>query len=489
MVKRHQVTQGFAGRLLAVAGIAVLVVLTSCSPDHALPLPNSGLPTTTATATHSPTSGNPQADMPLEPVLMGPRILPYSWSPDGYMLAFWTWTPEEVTVDYTYPSGTLHFYDSIRNRICEAPVRVAYPYFTSTFVWDADGVAWVLNAEGEIAAVTPCAVSPTHVPTAQPEKIISIAATPSGRLLVEDISGQVVRSAHVGGPGKLLLTGQFTDFLYDVHEDKVMPLEGRVVYGVYSPNATRLAFSTGQEDAPDQIQTQIVNLETAEVENTFSWSFQPAKGMLSEPTWLSEEALLTTATAVGGPRLAHVSGEVIDVAEMYFDDACQNELCEVRAARFGASGAYHILLEPAAQGKWFLYHSENGSVENVPPVAEPTFSPDGRWLSGKVSGGAAHGLWLRPVEGGAPPTEIPLPSLINVPLAWSPDSAYIAYALEAGIGLTRIGTKGVANVWSTGRYSPIAIVWSTDTSRLAVQATAPDASGNPVEALFIIVIP
>ncbi|HKZ83513.1 MAG TPA: hypothetical protein VJ793_07630 [Anaerolineae bacterium] len=45
----------------------------------------------------------------IEPVVTAGMIRFHSWSSDGETLAYWEFTPEEATVSYTYPPGTLKF--------------------------------------------------------------------------------------------------------------------------------------------------------------------------------------------------------------------------------------------------------------------------------------------------------------------------------------------------------------------------------------------
>jgi hypothetical protein len=61
----------------------------------------------------------------LDSVITAARILPHSWSPDSETLAYWTFTEEEVALDFTLPPGTLHFYNVTTGESCQSAIDVS----------------------------------------------------------------------------------------------------------------------------------------------------------------------------------------------------------------------------------------------------------------------------------------------------------------------------------------------------------------------------
>lgn len=425
------------------------------------------------------------------PLATAPRIWAHSWSPDGEMLAFWTWTPEELEFDYTFPPGSLHFLD-VRNSVsCDSPVEVAYPYFSSTFAWSREGMAWGLAPDGRVFGFFPCQVEGELIQVNIPERILSVFSLPAERMVVMDEEGVELNASAVGEHA-ILLRGESTVFLYDAENQQSRPLDGRLIGGTYSPDAMAFATTVGVEGDPDALETQIRDLGTGLVRAQVVWNQRPAKGISEPAGWLNAKQLLIASDVIGGPLILTVEGLVIEVAPDLFLRNC-DFVCPAIATPSDSTTGFHIAMADSGVSgpqTWLLYHSEDAKVDSLPALDLLSFSPDGQLLSGISPGEREqeYQLWLRktdPVE--AAPSLIPL-NLIYVPLAWSPNSSTLAYALTNRVGSLNVQSMGTLE-WSLGSYLPISMLWSTDSRRLAVQASSQQTVSSAQEALFVLDLP
>lgn len=476
--------------------------LASCLDTAAKPTPMTPDPTSASQPGENLVSKTPNTQLPQAsptatkvvtlPLTTGARIWPYSWSLEGELLAYWSWTPEDVAIDYTFPPGSLQFLDLKNNASCESPVEVAYPYFASTLVWTRDGMAWGLAPDGQVFGFFPCQVEGDLALVDIPERILSLSSPPGVRMVVMGDGGvEVVTIASL--ESAVLLSGETTDFLFDLGNQESQSLEGRVITGAYSPDGMNLGTNEGGRGGPNSQVTRIRSLATGEVRAQVAWDQQPAEGFFGPPVWLDPDQLLVASNVIGGPLLLTTNGQVIEVAPQFFHIDCGKTVCETFAAPSGPTHGFHIVMaDPGVSGinTWFMYHSEDARVELLPVLDLLSFSPDGQWLSGILprEGGQAHELWVRDTDSGeAAPNLFPV-NLIYVPLYWSPDSTTLAYALTNGVGAFNVRSMDTLD-WSIGSYSPISMRWSPDSHRLAVQAYGQHSGASTREALFVLDLP
>lgn len=434
-----------------------------------------------------PTRASPTAVGAAElPLATAARVLWGSWSPNGGWLSYWTWTPEEVEIDYTYPPGSLHFIDIGSGTTCEAPFEVAYPYFTSTLVWTRDGTAWGLTSDGKVFGFLPCQAHADTTTVEVPEKIADVSLPPGPRVAVA-VDGNVDVVSVPSPDSTLLLGGETTDFLFDIHTHQSRSLQGRAKAGSYSPDGRWIASDEAGPKGPESLVTRIRSLATGEVVAQVGWRQQPAEGQCEPPEWLDDTQVLINCNVLGGPLLLGTNGQVAEVDADFFHRECGPSVCQTLAAPSDPVHDWHIVMaDPAGSSPapWLIYHPEAGTIESLPALDLLGLSTDGQWLSG-IRDLSDVSLWVRRIDPiGALPILVPA-HLMRVPLSWSPDSSALAYGLVHGVGsLLLPGCEEVG--WSLGDYSPVSILWSPDNRHLAIQASDEGAIGAMREALFIV---
>lgn len=501
--KARRMTRWYAP--LITRAFVYCLLLVSCSGTQARPTLTTRAPTRTPqsgeqlipkTPTTQPTQASSTATESTEfakpPLAIAARILPYSWSPKAEQLAYWSFTPEEVAIDYTFPPGSLHFLDAKNSATCESSVEIAYPYFTNTLAWSRDGMAWGLASDGQVIGFFPCQAHDKLIPVDVAERILSVSQPPGKLVVVMGGKGfETVRISQM--ESSILLTGETTDFLYHVESQQSQSLDGRVIAAAISPDEMFFGTTEGVEGAPDAQETRIRDLATGEVRAQVVWDQQPALGLFGPPVWLNADQLLITSNVIGGSLLLISDGRVIEVSQDFFLRNCENMVCETFAAPSDTTPGFHIVVadsDLSAPKTWLMYHSETARVETLPTLDLLSFSPDGLWLSGVVhkEGGQAYELWVRKTDPvGAAASVFPL-SLIYVPLGWSPDSSTLAYALTNGVGALNVGSMHTVD-WPIGSYVPVSMRWSPDSRSLAAQASNQQFGVAHREALFVLDIP
>lgn len=411
----------------------VSTVVSVASTRTAQPVPPSvtALPQVTPTATPS---------VPIEPLATAARIFPHSWSPDSETLAYWTFTPEEAAVDYTYPPGTLYFLNIHTGERCQS-------LYSGPIAWLPDGRILV-RTEEQVFRGTPC------------NHNFDIVTDPS-----------LLRS--VG----------------DFNPNASLP-----------PNGRWLAISAPLDTPNFDATTTVLDVQTGEVKDVVKWQYRAALGSLPAPLWLNNDQFLIRETIDQGPLLVTVGQGVTPVAPKLFGRSAKPECKEIpcdtflttTAAGMKGTSIYHIALIASDMNHLLLYHSESGKIENLPFRHLPEFSPDGRsmvlydsmWDAQK--GREIHQVRVRSVDPPDSETRLFLVQDTNpFPVAWSPDGTKLAISSSGSIRLFSIPDGLQLGIWDTGRYSTFAGPWSPNGEFLAVQGYLPDNQG---EALFIVQI-
>lgn len=477
----------FAAVLFVVLVWGCTPVLPQNPPIATPPAGDGSGPTPPApSATPAPSPIPPVRTLPaeawsLEPVTTAARLLPHSWSPTGEILAFWTWTAQEVQTDYLYPPGRLFFYDAVTGRVCPSPVQVGYPYFASTLTWMPDGTALVLSAENQLVELTPCRDRSPQAVRGLPEPIWSVQRAPHHRLLLRTAAGALTGVEVPAPETTQILSGQSGDYLYNRETHTLRRLDGRLVAGSFSPDGAYLATSSDTD-------TQIIDLTTGRIAAEATWQSQPGEGAPGPDLWLSNREVLIAAPVIGGPLILMPGKGVVRVAPEYLGLDCSGRVCRALGAR--SADTYHLLVQaPGREGRdvWYLYHAESGQAENLGPLTDPRFSPDGQWLVAlqDFNGREASAAWVRSID---PPGREPLvfaPVRPHGFLAWSPDSRRLALHLDDGVAVLELAHEWRgAGRWRTAGYEPVAALWSPDARHLAIQASSPQAGGD--NALLVV---
>jgi len=212
--------------------------------------------------------------------------------------------------------------------------------------------------------------------------------------------------------------------------------------------------------------------------------------------WLDDETLLIYSMVIGGPIILDPQGNVLKVAPDLMGRECDGRPCSTLSSTVSMKSAFHILMQDPTSDEsspdWLLYHSEDGSIESLPPLPWIWFSSDGRSMAGSVRDDSASRvrLWWRPVD---PPQWIATVfdlgwdlDTSTAPLTWSPDSSMVAFAVRSGVGVARLSPEAGVKIWSTGDYQPTGLSWSGDSRLLAVTGYVPSSLGVTNEAMFLV---
>lgn len=432
--------------------MSALIALVGCVGGQEPQAPMSPLPITAApTSPPSPSLTTEGSGVLARPITTAARLFPHTWSPDGRVLAFWTFTAEETAVDYTLPPGALHFLKSPTNQACPSPYPVGYDYSGEgkVLAWLTDGRV-VLRTDDRMVVGTPCEADFIPIPS---EHGLPIAPSVDPSL---------------------------------------------------SPGERYQARTVIVDTTERLVETSIVETSTGAVKQTVRWSYPEAEGGPGlGGKWLTEDQFLIRQTLDRGPLLVSVREGVVPVAPTLFKRPaavpCSKEPCGTYLAATGAAvvgtSTYHLVLYGVGAEADFpnllLYHSDSGEVEGLDARHQAGFSPDGRWLilytaEAKASR-ALYALSLRAVD---PPGSAVHPLTIvdqnPLPLAWSPQGDKVAVRSSEGITLFVLPDGDQVGVWKTGDYAPVSALWSPDGKSLAVRGALPNGRD---EALFILHVP
>jgi len=207
------------------------IALTACasSDKHQIP---TAISATRAGPAQSPLPTPTAIPMAIEPLVTAAMVRFDSWSPDSETLAYWTFTPEEAAVSYTYPAGTLHFLKARTGQICSYPYDAAYGYGAGPLTWLPDGKV-IVHSGDQARRGTPCGDDFTIITDEFSVSVSNTAASisPKGNhrastvtrteadgtlsavtTIVNASTGQVedvINWTHRGGEGELGLGGQW----------------------------------------------------------------------------------------------------------------------------------------------------------------------------------------------------------------------------------------------------------------------------------------
>ena len=413
------------------------------------PVPETTAPAPTATTKPpTPTPTLVETAIPgttLDPVVTAARIFPLSWSPDNEMLAYWTFTDEEVALDFTLPPGTLNFFNISTGESCQSSLDVGYGYLSPTLAWLPDGRVQVLVEQGAMEG-TPCQDDFNVTAGSQNNAITDPSLSPGGD---------------------------------------------------YRVNTVEIELS--------RFRTTLTNETTGELLATVDWQTIAALGERGDGgQWLTHDEFLIHET-MEGPLLVSTSGEEILVASQYFNQSveayCDGVECQITLAAIGASAentdAYHLVLYGKGVETNFppiqLYHSENDLVEELDFKEQGGFSPDGQTLlllSTSFTEKLEYTLALRAVD---PPASKTFPLLTSaavnpLPVVWSPDSTMLA--ANSANDITLFSQFGdVVAKWDVSRWkTTMPTSWSPNNQHLAVRGLSSSANIPSEEALFVVLV-
>lgn len=414
----------------------------------ATPIPTATLaPTNFPTPTDTPTP----ALIPLQPLITAPFLYFAGWSPDSRMLAYWTYSQEEVNsipVEGAtgYPPGVLHFYDTVSETTCDYPTPAPYSFLQPTFAWQADGRVAIRGDDRIIRLSTPCQ---------------------------DDFS---------------TVTGSEAEMLLDNPE--------------YSPSGLYQAHADIEADEVNAILTYhltITDLATQKVVNTLDWQVPSALGTNPSPggQWIDDGLFLVNSSLAGpilvpvGETPQNVLMDLFHLSGTCLEPGCENSVYAA-ARRDTFTGNLHVLLLATGlqdtSSDVLLFHGEDGSVEPLSAkyLRSPNFSSDGRWLLLDPTGSSDE-LWLRPVDpSGSRAVRFSDTPTSSWPPAFSPDSSNLAYSTQNGlVEALSLTDQSVLGTWSLAPFEPRQITWSPNGSSLVVES-ASYTQGEQVYALYVI---
>lgn len=428
------------------------------------------------------------------PLVDAGRILSHSWAEQGQVLPYWTWSEEELQLVDPYPPGKLHFLEAEASEVCDSPVDVGYPYFVGTLVWTREGDVVTATRDGRIARFTPCEVGvpPRFYDVNEPA--LAVYGPLPERLLVRNPNGEI-------GPFSLDTSMEWVWFFtstasfgLDLDRGNVVPLPGAPYGGPYSPNGTKVALTEDVAGSTNINRTSIVELDTDQELGSVRWEYQPAMDMVTPTLWLNDQELLIYRQIIGGPVILNLQGEAVHVDSELIGRDCLQRMCYAFAATAGAGPDYHIAVQDPdldLPAPWLLYHSHDGTVEELQTLGWIWFSPDGGSLAGHFQeGSSGEMLWTRRVDPYGSPPVVFEPGLprdgSGGPATWSGDSSMIAFAVEEGIAVARLEPGRALTIWSTGEYSPTPTLWSPDSRYLIVIGNIVSPSANEQAGLFLL---
>lgn len=378
-------------------------------------------------------------------------------------------------MDYLLPAGTLHFFDAVARRACESPVKVGYPYFGGTLMWQHPGVAWMATSDGRVASLQPCSVKdPVYFDF--PTPITAVQAPPPAS---PRAPGEGWKPRPLEGPvdsDNIVLVGAASTYLLGMLDVRVTDVGGEILLGPYSLDGRRLAFSEFLSESSFTVLTRTVEVATAEELAAASCEHQPALGGGVYVSWLNNDELFIGDHVIGEPLILKADGQVVRVASDLFGRDCSGTVCLLGSSRMASSADYHLVLEDPQVDfyprRWLMYHSETAATEELPASGGYAFSPDGRRLASILPDepDRSGGLWWRALDGGEPRSRFFEFEAVGAGYAWSPDSSNVAFRFDGGFGVASVGAPPEARLWAARDYEVISFLWSPDSSRLAVQA-------------------
>jgi hypothetical protein len=268
------------------------------------------------------------------------------------------------------------------------------------------------------------------------------------------------------------------------------------------------ALPAGAIDSPGAVYREITKQEPpgytttinrlADGEDIISipWAFNLAgPGEVLTPTWVTDEHLLIPQSNKGPLWISldkSDTAQVQSLSETYFD-LPGNELQSATAAQAGGTG-FHIALQVPGSGttpsQIELYHSEDGTVENL-PYSQASFTANGQLLELLSS---TNDLWVRNVDPPGSKAQKIMEASDQQPPGWTSDRKLIAIArgptLQSPVAIIArsIPDGTVRYTWQMsgqyGFYNYDQFLWSPDKRFLAVAGM--DANNEFSQALFVL---
>ena len=387
----------------------------------------------------------------LEPMITSPLIEFDGWSPDSQIFAFWTFSEQQSSIDYSYPPGELNFWQADSGRICSYPYSANYlPDQGNLVTWLPSGEALVLTSDPPRMGI-PC--SDDFIPVNEPS-----ATEEAGN----DLSS--------------------------------------------SPNGLYLAQTTIVDNAAFLAETIIIETHSGQVVSTVQWRYPDligSPGLGGE--WLTSDKFLIYETIDQGPLLIQVGEGVIPIVPFLFNKPAMNcgfEPCESRLVAFPATpegtGWYHIVLfgvgEEPELPNISLYHSEKSKVEELSFKKFGGFSPNDNWLSvfneswDPEKNNPIYQVGVRPIDPpGVKVRLLPSTDSNPFPLPWSNDETRLALTAGSEVSIFSLPDISLLGTFVTEPYETEPGIWSPDSRFLASRASLPTPGSQ--NALFILQSP
>jgi hypothetical protein len=454
-------------RFLKPALLCLLILLTACSAVFPTSVPGqtaspeAALPSITPVATLTPTqTGLPlsptlpatSTPVPRDPILLGEHFTILDWSPDSRSLAFMQQTQQDLagssleTAVPGPPSGTFHIYNILNAEGCAYPANNERKLdFNSWHAWLPNGELAVRTESGTLVALNkPC----------------------DGQLV-----GLTAKEKELVDPAQTMPPG-----------------------AIDSPG---LVYRETTKVEPPGYTTTIRRLTGGEAIVSVPWTFEtgsPTKVLT--PTWVTDAHLLIPQSDRGPLWISPNSSDtpqVQSLAEAFFGQA-GDALQSATGTALAGSAIFHIALQIPASGttppQIELYHSEDGSVENL-PYSAASFAASGQFLE-LVS--STNDLWVRNVDPPGSEAHKIMDAHDQQSPGWTSDRKMIAVArkptLESSVVIfARSIPDGVVRyTWQMsgqyGFYNFDQLLWSPDKRFLAVVGT--DANNEFSQALFVL---
>ncbi|MBI4670777.1 MAG: WD40 repeat domain-containing protein [Chloroflexi bacterium] len=394
----------------------------------------------------------------LNPLTIAARIFPVSWSPDSQILAYWTFTAQEVKQDFMYPPGTLYFANAKTGQTCKSVLQIGYGYTSNPLAWLHDGRVLFISNDGQVKIGSPCDDNYDTITDLFPSRVHSIASHNSNHTV-------------------FLLNSENGFLRYEPQTKSVQKIDSQVRgAGIsWSPSEEYFAV-TAAGHSPDFIaHTFAVAKSTGDVLEIVTWKHFDAEGSFGGPIWLNENQFLIQQTIDRGPLLVTIGKGAIGIAPRLFGLAPKRNM-KAAAARIQDSSPYHIALSTPnedGESRTLLYHSENAQVEYLPfpDVQSWSFSPNGKAFVAVDSRLAPYRLWSRtidPIDSALKP--LPTEKLDPFPVSWSPKGDSLAVRTSDGLAIFSVPDGARVGSWDTDIPAVFPALWSPNVEFLAWQS-------------------